>query len=617
VTHGITRRLLGIAASPGVAVGRAYVVDRRRMTIPRRHITPEEVEGEVARLRGAMMAARQQLEQIRERLVGEASEHTVILDAHLLMLDDTLLTEQTEDAIRLEFMNAEWALRRTVEKIKELFDRAADDYFKERRSDVDFVGERVLRQLMGAPTDIPRPQNVSGATVLVSHELSPADTAALSRSDVIAFVTDVGPTTAHTAIMARALSIPAVVGAPDATRLIATGDLLVVDGLRGVVTIAPSDEESVIARERGSRYMAYVRSLRTNRNEPARTHDGTLIRLRANIELPAEAAVAIDHGADGIGLYRTEFLYVERREPPTEEEQFVTFRRIVETMAPRTVTLRTFDLGGDKFSTAFPMPREMNPALGLRAVRLALRERETFRAQLRAMLRAACYGDVRVMVPMITTLSELREAREQFELAKVELEQAGLAYRDVPFGIMVETPSAVILSDLLARESAFFSIGTNDLIQYSLAIDRGNEHVAHLARSLDPAIIRSLATVARTARDHNIPCSLCGAMAGEIMTLPVLVGIGVHELSVQPTAVPEVKEALRRIDMDDARRLVHDVWSLGLAEEVERVVHERYGEVFADLLTGGEANLLTESGRISIEGLPATPTDDNDETRRE
>jgi phosphotransferase system enzyme I (PtsI) len=388
--------------------------------------------------------------------------------------------------------------------------------------------------------------------------------------------------------MARALTIPAVVGAPDALRYIATGDMLVVDGLRGVVLRNPTDAEAADATDRGERYGAFVRSLRSNRAGVARTRDGTPIRLRANIELPGEVAVAIDHGADGIGLYRTEFLYIDRREPPTEEEQFETFKRIVSTMAPRSVTLRTFDLGGDKFSTAFRIPKEMNPALGMRAVRLALRERDVFRAQLRAMLRASAFGEVRVMIPMIAAVSELRASRREFDLAKEELRAAGLAFRDVPFGIMVETPSAVTMSDLLAKEADFFSIGTNDLMQYTLAIDRGNEHVAHLARPFDPAILRAIATVSRAAKERGM------------LAVPVLVGLGVHELSVEPTAVPEIKEALRRIDLAEAKVFAEELLGIASAEEVEQRVRERYEPVFATLLSNGENGTFTETGTFVL-----------------
>ena len=600
MSAGHNRELHGIAASPGVAVGVALVLDRRRMSIPRRHIEETEVEREVQRLRDAVVAARRQLQEVREKVSSEAGEHTLILDAHLLMLDDALLLDQAEGAIRNDLVNAEWGLRRTVENIKVLFDKSGVDYFRERRSDVDFVGERVLREMMGASSPIAALREVTGPVVLVAHELSPADTASLVNNDVLAFVTDVGTATSHTAIMARALSIPAVVGVADATKEIATGDLVVVNGLRGVVTVTPDDVAAQQATDRGDRYQAFVRSLRHNHLTRARTRCGAPVALRANIELPAEAAVAIDHGADGIGLYRTEFLYIDRHQPPTEEEQYEVFRRIVEMMSPRRVTLRTFDLGGDKFSTAFRIPKELNPALGIRAVRLALREAEVFRAQLRAMLRAAAWGEVRVMVPMVSTLTELRAARAQLDRAREELRARGDVYGDVAFGIMVETPSAVTLADHLAREADFFSIGTNDLMQYAFAIDRGNEHVAHLARSLDPAIIRSIAHVAAEARAAGIGCAICGAMAGELMAVPLLLGVGVHELSVEPTAVPEIKEAISRVDLAAAQEMAREALTLGTATEVEALVRARFGQTFADLLAAGEGAELTETGSIRL-----------------
>ncbi len=594
------RRLVGIPASPGVAVGRAFVVDRRQTAVPRYHVEPERVEAEIARFKAAVAAARGELESLREHLLGAGGEPSAILEAGLLMLEDPQIVDGTERGVREQRMNAEWALTRSIEHVGEMLGRALNDYVRERRSDVSAVGERILRHLVGAPTEISKPGDLWGPVVLVAHELSPADTAALARIDVMAFVTDVGSTTSHTAIMARALSIPAVVGAADATRRIANGDEVVVDGLRGEVIVSPTEAEAAASTDRGEKYIAFARTLRGNRSEQAVTRCGAQVRLRANIELPGEAAVAIDHGADGIGLYRTEFLYVDRTDPPSEDEQYETFRRIVQTMAPRTITLRTFDLGGDKFSTAFRIPKEMNPALGLRAVRLALREREVFRAQLRAMLRAAAHGDVRVMVPMIVSVSELREARAELERARFELTEAGKEFRDVPLGIMVETPSAVLMADVLAQESAFFSIGTNDLMQYSLAIDRGNEHVAHLARTLDPAIVRAVAMTARAARAAGIPCGLCGAMAGELLSLPVLLGVGVHELSVEPTAVPEVKEALRRIDLEDARVTAEAVLSSRSADEAEELVKERWAPVFEDLLASGELGTFTETGTFVL-----------------
>ncbi len=584
-------RLVGAAASPGVVVGRVVMLDRRKVQVPRRHVEPGEIDGEVARLRGALEAARGQLNAIRATLPKDAQDHALILDAHLLMLDDALLVDEAEAAIRTEQVNAEWGLRRSVEKIKALFERSEDDYFRERRSDVDFVGERVLRQLMGHSQEVPKARLEGAAeepTVLVAHELSPADTASLRGKGFAAFVTDVGSATSHTAILARALELPAVVGAQGATKYLANGDRVVVDGLRGVVLLRPNAEQILAAEDRRRRYALFVRSLETHRDQPAVTQCGTPVALRANIELPTEALIAREHGAEGIGLYRTEFLYVDRRVPPSEEEQCEVYRAVVHAMGGRIVTLRTFDIGGDKFSTAFRLPKEMNPALGLRAVRLALREREVFRAQLRAMLRAAAYGPVRIMVPMIATVAELRAARAELDAARDELAARGVTVPEVPFGIMVETPSAVFVADLLAKESAFFSIGTNDLVQYSLAIDRGNEHVAYLARPMDPAILRAIHHAATAARNAGIPCSLCGAMACDLLAAPLLVGLGVGELSVDPHAVPAVKAALARISLREAREVAHRALSLATADEVEALVREQFASKMADLLAAGE-----------------------------
>ncbi|MBL8683232.1 MAG: phosphoenolpyruvate--protein phosphotransferase [Myxococcales bacterium] len=583
-------RLVGAAAAPGVVIGRVVILDRRKVQVPRRHVEESEVEQEVSRLRGAINAARTQLEGIRSTLPSDAKDHGLILDAHLLMLDDALLVDEAEAAIRAERVNAEWGLRKSVEQIKALFERAEDDYFRERRSDVDFVGERVLRQLMGTAQDVPkaRGDGESEPTVLVAHELSPADTVSLQHKGFAAFVTDVGSATSHTAIMARALGLPAVVGAQGATKFLATGDRVIVDGLRGIVQLRPNAEQLLAAEARRRRYAQFVRSLDANRDQPAATSCGTPIALRANIELPTEALLAREHGADGVGLYRTEFLYIDRRQPPSEEEQTEVYTAVVQAMGGRPVTLRTFDIGGDKFSTAFRLPREMNPALGLRAVRLALREREVFRAQLRAMLRASTAGPVRIMIPMIATVAELRAARAELDAARGELEARGTRVPDVPLGIMIETPSAVFVADLLAKESAFFSIGTNDLVQYALAIDRGNEHVAYLARPLDPAILRAISQAAAAAKHAGIPCALCGAMASDLLFAPLLVGLGVGELSVDPHAVPSVKAALGRVSLREARDVASRALVLATADEVEQLVRESFTHKLSDLLSAGE-----------------------------
>ncbi|MDP3278024.1 MAG: phosphoenolpyruvate--protein phosphotransferase [Deltaproteobacteria bacterium] len=581
-------RLVGGAASPGLLVGRALLFERRRVNVPKRHVEDSEVETEVARLRGAIDAARAQLRAIRATLPEDSQDHSLILEAHLLMLDDALLVDDTEDVIRVEKINAEWGLRRTVEKIKALFERAEDDYFRERRSDVDFVGERVLRQLMGHSQELPKAHDDGQPTILVAHELSPADIASLPGKGVAGFVTDVGSTTSHTAILARAMQLVAVVGAQTATKFIATGDLLVLDGLKGVVVLRPGAADLLAADRRKKRYALFVKSLDAQRDRIAAMKCGTPVALRANIELPPEAQIAVDHGADGVGLYRTEFLYIDRRSPPPEEEQFEVYRGIVKTVSPRIVTLRTFDIGGDKFSTAFRLPREMNPALGLRAVRLALQEREVFRTQLRAMLRAAMEGPVRIMVPMIATLSELREVKTELALARQELAERNIHVNDVPLGVMIETPSAVFMADQLARESAFFSIGTNDLVQYSLAIDRGNEHVAFMARPFDPAILRAISMTVRAAHAAGIPCSLCGTMASDLLAAPLLVGLGLRELSVDPHAIASVKAALSRITLREAEALAVEVLDCDTAETVKTRVEAQFAGSMRDLLEPAE-----------------------------
>jgi phosphotransferase system enzyme I (PtsI) len=583
-------RLIGAPASPGVVIGRVVMLDRRRVQVPRRHVDESEVEFEVARLRGAIDAARTQLKAIRSTLPTDAQDHALILDAHLLMLDDALLVDEAEAAIRGEKVNAEWGLRRSVEQIKALFEKADDDYFRERRSDVDFVGERVLRQLMGHSQEVPkaRAEGEGEPTVLIAHELSPADTASLRNKGFAGFVTDVGSATSHTAILARALELPAVVGAQGATKFLANGDRIIVDGLKGVVILRPNAEQILAAEERRRRYALFVRSLDAHRDQSSSMQCGTPVALRANIELPTEALLAREQGADGVGLYRTEFLYVDRRVPPSEDEQSEVYRAVVTAMGGRPVTLRTFDIGGDKFSTAFRLPKEMNPALGLRAVRLALREREVFRAQLRAMLRAAEAGPVRVMIPMVATVSELRAARAELDAARAELLSRGMRAPEVPLGIMIETPSAVFIADLLAKESAFFSIGTNDLVQYSLAIDRGNEHVSYLARPLDPAILRAIHRTAQAAREAGIPCALCGAMASDLVSAPLLIGLGVAELSVDPAAVPTVKAALARISLREAREVAARSLELATADEVDELVRETFVPKMSDLLAAGD-----------------------------
>ncbi|HEY6459224.1 MAG TPA: phosphoenolpyruvate--protein phosphotransferase, partial [Polyangiaceae bacterium] len=479
-------------------------------------------------------------------------------------------------------------------------------YIVERRHDVEFVCDRLLRELSGDTKQIvPR---LDQPMVVVARDLSPADTAGMVREPVIAFVTEIGTRTSHTAIMARALEIPAVVGAADALATVRTGDLVIVDGLRGEVVVNPNEITVEEARTRGAKHLAFARGLLSARDQPCVTRNGEPVTLKANVELPAEAILALDHGAEGIGLYRTEFIYIDRTTMPTEDEQYELYRAVVEAVSPRPVTLRTFDIGGDKFASSFQLPEEMNPALGLRAVRLALSRPDVFLTQLRAMLRASAHGDLRIMIPMVATVLELREVRKLLGRAMQEVDAAGHRRAErVPLGIMIEVPSAVVMADVLAKEAEFFSIGTNDLIQYTLAIDRGNRSLAPLASPFHPAILRMIRQVARAASPHGVPVALCGAMASDPLAAVLLVGLGLRELSMEAAAIPEIKEAMRRVTIVDCERTAETALSLDTAEAVEELVAATFAPGLFDLLTGSAAESATLTD-VDLEGRPAMRT---------
>ncbi len=578
----------GIAGSPGVTVGPALVIGDTRAVYTRRHIHTAQMEEEVARIQGAVEAAKKSLKDVSARMAGgPAHDQAPILEAYLAMLSDPLLHEQIEKKIRDEKKCAEWAVASASEEIVKLFadDPDKDSYLLERRHDVEFVAERLLRALMGEPAaPIPR---LGQPMVIVARDLSPADTAGMVREPAIALVTEVGTRTSHTAIMARALEIPAVVGAVDALHNIRTGDVVIVDGLRGEVVVRPSEIAVEEALARAERHLAFARGLLSARNKPCTTADGTIVALRANVELPAEAILALDHGAEGIGLYRTEFLYIDRTTQPDENEQYELYRAVIEAVAPRPVTLRTFDIGGDKFASSFQMPAEMNPALGLRAVRLALSRPDVFLTQLRAMVRASAHGEVRIMVPMVAGVHELRAVRKLLEQAIAEVDARGQRRAEhIPLGAMIEVPSAAVMADVFAREAEFFSLGTNDLIQYALAIDRTSRSLASLASPFDPCIIRLIHGVAVAAHTHDIPISICGAMASDPLAAALLVGLGLRDLSMEAAAIPEIKEALHRVSVAECETAAEAALACDSAEAVEGLVARHFAPRLYDLLTG-------------------------------
>jgi phosphotransferase system enzyme I (PtsI) len=567
----------GVAAAAGVAIGRAFLVGRDLIKEPRYHLESDDIEAEIARLSRAIAVSDKQLNGIKHKLATtESSSDFHIITAHQLMLHDEHLVDATVGYIRDEAINAEWALRKAVEDIRVVFDAIEDDYFRERRADIDFVGERVLRNLLGKETG---PLQPPPDAIVVAYDLSPADTAQLHKAAVAGLITDAGGKTSHTAIIARAHEIPAVVGLEDITELIEDGDLLIVDGSAGLVIVNPTPGTVAEFRDEQRRQMAVEQALLGNVGLPARTRDDVEVALYANIDGPDEIDGAVEHGAVGIGLTRTEFLFMVGDRIPDEETHYKSAVDAVTRMAGRPVTIRTFDLGADKLAGFLEEAAldEANPALGLRSTRLCLHElgRGLFRAQLRGILRASVHGSLRLMFPMISGVGELRAAKAVLDDVKGDLRNEGIPFDEqMKVGIMIEMPAAAVIADLLAPEVDFFSIGTNDLIQYTMAVDRVNELVSYLYEPLHPAILRQIQGVAKAAQHAGISVSVCGEMAGDPVVAPVLVGLGLTELSMSAVSIPEVKAALRATSRAELQELVARVLKMPTAAEIRSAVSD-------------------------------------------
>jgi phosphotransferase system enzyme I (PtsI) len=580
-----TVSLHGIGASPGVAVGHAFVIDARRVRTPKVKLRSEEIEAEVMRFKTAIALSDRQLEELKSKLTGlgtDGGEHGLILEAHRLMLHDPMFLVEVSRLIKEDGINAEWAVRRVCRRLRHQFDNLDDEYFRERRSDIEFVADRLVRNLMGEMVDAEL--HVPPHSVIVAHDISPADAALLLRDGkVAAFVTDLGGHTSHTAIVARAREVPAVVGLSRASDSIRTGDMVAVDGRRGLVLVNPTEDQLALIRETMRRQLASEQLALKTAELPALTLDGVRVRLYGNMEFPEEIPSLLAHGAEGIGLYRTEFLFLNRSTAPTEEEHFESYKQVLTAMGERPVTIRTLDLGADKVPGK-KSEKENNPAMGLRAIRYCLQHRELFRAQLRALLRASVYGNLRVMFPLVSSISELREARSELERCRSELSRKGVPMgRRFPVGIMVETPSAALIADRLAQEADFFSIGTNDLIQYTIAIDRQNRDVAYLYRPLHLAILRSLSNIVSAAKKANIPVAMCGEMAGDPGVTMVLIALGLEEFSMTSGQIPLVKHIIRAVSKAEAVTLLEQAMQFSSAEEIERFIKTEMDYRFARL----------------------------------
>ncbi|HPD61238.1 MAG TPA: phosphoenolpyruvate--protein phosphotransferase [Thermodesulfobacteriota bacterium] len=584
-------RLQGIGVSSGIIIGKAFLVEQGTIEIPTYSLhEKDEIEKETKIFLKAIETTRSQFLETKKKIREKGfKKGDFIIDAYLMILEDKLLVKETTNHIRKEKINAAWALRSVLNNLQKAFSEIEDNYLRERKTDLDYVGQRILQNLMGTET-INR-HKVSEKVIIVAHDLSPADSVHLDLEKVLGFVTDVGGRTSHTAIMARALQIPAVVGLETATRQIQSGDTIIVDGISGEVIIHPSPNVFNDYLTKKEKYDYSEKELLKFKPLLAETRDGYRIRLLANIEITEELPSVLHYGAEGIGLYRTEFLYLNRPELPSEEQHFQTYRKVIEKISPNPTTIRTFDLGGDKFISRINVAQEMNPALGLRAIRLGLREVDLFKTQIRAILRASALGKVRMLFPMVSGIEEIYRIKEIITDVKEELKSKGQPFDpDIEIGVMIEIPSAVVIADLLAKEVDFFSIGTNDLIQYLLAIDRVNEHVSHLYRPLHPAVLRFIKRTVDAAHAEGIRASMCGEMAGEPFYTPILLGFGIDELSMNALSLLRVKKIIRSAYYRECQQLANEILKFSVTKQVENFLQQELFSRFSEELKDFKLN---------------------------
>jgi phosphotransferase system enzyme I (PtsI) len=577
----------GIPVSAGVAIGPALVLDTEGFRIPRRCVRRQEVGGELERLRKALHGSAEDARANQQAVSAKlGQQYGAIFGAHALLIEDSSLLREVETLIREQCFSAEYAVSQVMRRHAKALESIDSGGLATRAADLFDIEKSILGHLLGQRREqIARLQE---AVVILAHDLSPSETASLDPSHVHAFATEAGGRASHTAIMAGVLEIPAVVGLGKFVTDVSGGDMVIVDGNRGVLVLNPDEETLERYRRTQSNFRSFETSLVELRNLAAETKDGVNIPLLGNIEFPSEATHCLERGADGVGLYRTEFLYLGKETDPTEAEHLDAYLTVLNTLGPKKpVVIRTLDLGADKFaSKAEPVPEERNPFLGVRSVRLCLRNLTLFKTQMRAILRASAFGDVRIMFPMVSTLLELRQCKMILAEVKEDLEDEGIGFnRDLPVGTMIEVPSAALMAEPMAQEVDFFSIGTNDLIQYTLAADRSNEAVASLYSPGDPAVLRLIEMVVQAARKTEVAVNVCGEMSGEPLYTLVLLGLGIRQLSITPHHIPEIKKVIRSITMDEATQVAREVMRLETARDVNNYLREQTRRVLPEVVS--------------------------------
>jgi phosphoenolpyruvate-protein phosphotransferase (PTS system enzyme I) len=573
--------LKGIVASQGIAIGKVFLVNQDHLELSHYNIaTNKEIEKEINRFKKAIEESQSQLLRAKKDINKKKfKEAQYIIDTHILLLQDKVLMDNTIKIIKHEKIDAALALKKTIAGLRTHLAEINDEYMKERTSDIDYIEQRLLRNLAGIKRDIVA--KIREKVIIVASDLSPADTANLNVNEVLGFTIDSGGRTSHTAIMARALKIPAVVGLKDITHRVKTGDTMILDGIHGVVIINPTADTLLKYNQKKAEYDEFEIGLLKHKDLPGETIDGFRVKLMANIEIMEELPSVLTYGAEGIGLYRTEFLYLNRKDLPSEAEQFEIYKTVSQKIAPHPVTIRTLDIGGDKFMSHIDVAEEINPVMGLRAIRFCLKEVAIFKTQLRAIMRSSAYGKVKIMFPMISGIEEVRQIKIILSEVKKELQAEHKVFDpDIEIGIMVEVPSAASIADILAKEVNFFSIGTNDLIQYTLAIDRVNENVSYLYEPIHPAVLRLLRNIINSAHDNGIPVAMCGEMAGEPFYMPILLGLGIDELSMNVMALPRVKSVLRSLDYKQSQLVTDSIFKLSTAQEIETLLKKEVKKHF-------------------------------------